>query len=69
MLERGWQGQNLGWTLAQVAVMMAANTHGASEDVQILFLVCPINRGKLRHRKSDQLPQGHLALVKGRART
>ena len=69
MLERGWQGQNLGWTLAQVAVMMAANTHGASEDVQILFLVCPINRGRLRHRKSDKLPQGHLALVKGRART
>ena len=43
--------------------------HMASEDVQALFSVHPIHCGKLGHGKSDQLPQGHLALVKGRART
>lgn len=41
-----------------MAVMMAANTHGASGDMQVLFLVYPINRGKRRHRKNDHLPQG-----------
>lgn len=29
----------------------------------------PSTVGKLGHGKSDQLPQGHLALAKGRART
>ena len=68
VLGRGCQGQTWDgpWPKWQ---WWRQQAHGASKDVQALFSVHPIHCGKLGHGKSDQLPQGHLALVKGRART